>query len=334
MKYLAAKFIKEVLGNGKLSAITLVGGDEEYLIKSVLDGIKSAYQYRSLWGDEIDIDELKGEVLSQGMFSQKSQDVCIIYRTELFLKSLKKKEMESFKGLLNGPSSKLVFVVNHSLSDKELSKEPLKTISSKGDVVLCNRLGKQKVKELVKRKFEREGDGIEEEALELLLSMTGADLMLLKHESEKLLIYAGKRKVTVQDVKSVCFAHAGAGIFEFIDAFFDKDLARALASLRSLLSTGVSPLQVQALLVSYAVKLYTIQRAIQEGEPLESALTKAGVNHPFMKLKFKNFLRKFEKGEGARLLEELYALDLKTKSFYGSPEENLEEFLLKRLVVA
>ncbi|MDQ7082629.1 MAG: hypothetical protein Q9N34_06520 [Aquificota bacterium] len=63
---------------------------------------------------------------------------------------------------------------------------------------------RKKILEIVRRKFQREGGGIEEDALELLVELCGGDLMVLRQEVEKILTYAGKEKITKEVVESVC----------------------------------------------------------------------------------------------------------------------------------
>ncbi len=333
MEYKVIKFLKEVVERGKLKGVTLVAGEEEYLIKTLLDKLKSLYEYTVLWGDEINLEELVKETSAGGMFIGNAEKVCIIHRADAFFKSLNKKDTERLVKLFEGSSGvRLVFVINSKPNKKELSKEPYKSILNKGDFVLSERLSRQKIKDLIKRKFDRNGEGIEDDAVELLLNTTGANLMLLKQESEKLISYAGNRKVNKEDVRRVCLNYGDYTVFDFIDAFFDKDLGKALKVLKFLYSSGVNALQVQALLISYAIKLYLIHESLDRGDSLDTAFTKLSINHPLMKHKFKAYIQKFGKRESRELIDNLYKLDTSVKTYYRNPEDSLEEFTLKNLV--
>ncbi len=333
MEYKVLKFLREVVDRGELKDITLVAGEEEYLIKTLIEKIKSLYEHRILWGDELSLDKLKTETSVGGMFVSQKERVCIVYRAQDFFKSLNKSSLEGFlKFLSSGPGSKIVFVMEVKLSKKDLGKEPVKTISKLGDVVLSEKLSREKIMDMVRKKFSREGEGIEEEAIELLIRTTGANLMLLKYESEKLIDYTGGRKVTAEDVRRVCIPYTEFTVFEFIDAFLGDELEKALETLKSLNTLGISPLQLQALLASYVSKIYLLHTLLGSGESMDSAFTKLGINHPFMKAKFKNYLQRQGRRLRERLIEELYRLDKYVKTLYSEPERALEEFTIRSLL--
>jgi DNA polymerase-3 subunit delta len=194
MDYKVLRFLREVVEEGKLKDITLLFGEEEYLIRTVIDKLKTYYRTSVLWGDELTLDELREEIGGAEMFSEPGKKLCIVYRAEEFIKALGKKGTEGFLKLITSPlGAKLLLVFEGKLSKKELSREPFKTIRSMGDLVVSERLSRERIRDIIKKKFTREGITIEQEAIELLISLTGANLVLLKQESEKLINYAGQK---------------------------------------------------------------------------------------------------------------------------------------------
>jgi DNA polymerase III delta subunit len=142
------------------------------------------------------------------------------------------------------------------------------------------------------------------------------------------------KSISKEDILQVCIPHSEHTVFEFIDAFFEGNLDKAIRTLKSLESFGVNALQLQALLVSYAVKLCLLHIALEEGTAPDKALSDLGINHPFMKLKFKGYMQKYGRKRSAQLIESLYRLDFSVKTSYTEPQEALESFLLAGMVKA
>ncbi len=333
MEYKILQYQKEVFEKGKAKPVNLIHGEEEYLVKSFTEKLRKIYKenYIVLWGDEAGLEDLyiysKERSIFSGVRIKKS---CVVMpKFEDFLKKLgrSKKAQNTFLEVLKKIKDATVyFIVERKLTTQDLSKEPFKTISTIGDIIVADRLTPKKIRELVKRKLEREAGGIEEEALDLLIDMCNSNLMVLKQETEKLINYAGKRKITVEDVRNVCFPWENYNLFELIDSFFDGDLERTLRLTKDAFRRGILPLQIQATLVSYLTKLYFFHKLIEKGENPDKALEKVGVKHSFMKLKFKGYSEKVDKEKAFKLLESLQRIDVFEKLYFINQEKALLDF--------
>ena len=327
------QYQREVLEKGRVKPVNLVHGEEEYLVKTLTDRLREIYGegFTLAWGDEISLEDLY-ELTSEGsMFSKTSDRVVFLRNFEEFLKRLgrKKKSMESFLSLLKRLSrTKLFLVVEKKLTDQDLSKEPFKTISSLGDVIMAGKLSSQKVKEIVRRKLERETGGIEEDALELLVGLCQGDLAILKEETEKLISYSEGKKITLGDVRKVCAPWGSYGMFQFLDSFFERDLRKSLQVLENMISSGIPPLQIMTALGNYAIRIYTAHLLLENGQSLEKVLERVGVKHRFSQLKFKAYIEKLPKEKIRELIEDLYRLDLSVKVYFTNPEIALRNFTI------
>ncbi|WP_457601507.1 DNA polymerase III subunit delta [Hydrogenivirga sp.] len=332
MNYRVLQYQKEVLEGNKVKPLNLVHGDEEFLVKTLIEKLRSKFgeNFTLVWGDELNPEELY-ELCSEGsMFSATADKAVVVVNFEDFLKKLgrKKKSMESLLELLRSlKTTKLFAVVGGKLGTQELSREPYRTIASSGDVILAERLPARRVKDIVRKKFEREAEGIEEDALELLVELCQGNLMVLKHESEKLIAYSEGKRVTAEDVKRVCFPWQDYTLFELIDAFFGKDVGRTLRVLKDSYMKGTSPLQILGMLSGYITKLFVVHELLSKGERLDTALEKVGVRHQFAKVKFKSYLDRVKRDRAEELLESLYRLDRSVKVNYIDPGKALENFL-------
>jgi DNA polymerase-3 subunit delta len=333
MEFRVTVYQKEVLERGEVKNLNLVHGEEEYLIKTLLEKLRSRFGgIRVLWGDEISPEELLPSASEGDLFGTSGGRVVVVHRFDDLVKRVRrrKRTLESFvAGLRKLKEVKIFALVYGKLSPEELSREPYRTFASQGDVILADRIPRKKVLELVRRKFQREGGGIEEEALELLVDLCGGDLMVLRQEVEKILVYAGKERVGKETVEKVCAPWETGTVFDLLEALFSKDAEKALRVLKALERAGVPPLQVQALIVSQIIRLYTLARAKERGGDTEKVLDRLGVRHSFARAKIKSYLGRVNLRELRTTVEKLYRMDRLAKVSFTPPESLVREFVLQ-----
>lgn len=314
--------------------VFIIHGDEPYLIKTFLNKLREKFgeDYVVLWGDELSEEEFYANLSERGLFGRSKERVIVIFGFEEFLKRLgrRKKSKEFVVKTLASVKNNYVFIVfERKLQKQEINTEPLKSITTLGGVITANKLSKKKIKELVSKKFKDREIEIDEEALNYILEASEYNLMELKLEVEKLIDYAeAGKKLSVEEIKKLSFfTSSGVNVFDFVDAFLKGEGERALILLDRLYSWGVHPLQIQKLLSSYAVKLFTLKRLIEKGEEEKKALDKLGIKNNFQRLKFSEYLKRLDTSELKRILEGLRRLDTLQKLYFYPPEESFREFV-------
>jgi DNA polymerase III, delta subunit len=261
-----------------------------------------------------------------GLFTKSQRELILVKEGEQLLKKLKDPKL--IRSLANRMKTKAVFIVLKEKLDKSaLQKEPYKTLLELGDSLEAKKLDKRKVREMVKNKVEKSGKKIEEKALDYLLEIAGDDLLFLRGEVEKLILYA-EREITLEDVKKVCITQKESDLFEFLDAFFSKDLEKSLLSLSSIFRMGIHPLVILATLVNYTLRLLTVKKS--QGKT-EDILGELGVKHPFAIHNHKRYLSNFTEQDLERLLERLYWLDVSIKTFFNQPEKTITNMVIDYL---
>ncbi len=331
MGYRLPQYLKSVLEKGALKRVNLVHGEESYLKRALLDKLKERFGqgYTLLWGDEITLGDLIEASAGGNIFSGQGERTVVVLRFEDFLKGVSRKGLEKLTGFLKNFSAGFLYIfVDRKLSKSELSREPFKTISSVGDLILADKLPEAKVKDIVRKKFEREGKGIEEEALELMIKLCNADLAVLRNESEKLISYTEGKKVTLDDVREVCAPWGEYSLFELVDAFFQGKKEQRLVLLKEVLRTGTSPIQILATLTSYALKLYVLHEAVSEGVDPDTAMDSLGIKHSFTKKKLKDYMQSMSRDKAKYLIEALYRIDYNVKVAFSPPDRELVRFAL------
>lgn len=316
------------LSVGTIKPVNLIFGEEDYLVKAFLDKLRAMHPVKVVWGDELSLYDFINTFTTSGMFS--TAYVLFVYNADSFFEEIK--DYKAFNSYLQRlGKNKVFFYIKQKLSDKDLQKEPYATISKLGDIIVAGKLDKRKVKDLVLKKFQREGISIEESALEYLLEASSYDLMLLKGETDKLILL-GKKSLTLEDIKKTVVLEQELNIFEFLDALFFRNGEKALQALDSLLRSGTPPLQVLAVLVSYSLKLLTLKEAEAKGLPLENLFSELDIKSNFQVMKFKGYLSKNTLEDLWSLVKGLYFLDISLKVFFVNPEKALKDFVVKYLL--
>jgi len=333
------QFQKDFLSGKADKRVVIIHGEERYLVKALLSKLKDKFgrNYRVLWGDEISEEEFFSALSERSMFSASQNSLVVLYNFDDFLKKLgrKKKAKESLVKLLRSLRSNYLFIVyDRKLQKTELSSEPIKSILSFGMLVSAGKLPKDKVRNLVLKKFKEKGIEIEKEALEYLLERTEYDLNELKLEVEKLIDYASEtKKLTLGEIKEILFTvKENASLYEFVDAFLLGEGEKALELLETLYRSGTHPLQIQKALTSYLLKLYTLKKLSEGGEDLSRSLEKVGIRNNFLKLKFRQYLEKNDSEKLKRLINGLQRVDLYEKVYFQPPEEVFREFVMQNLL--
>src|ERR1700743_763898 len=85
----------------------------------------------------------------------------------------------------------------------------------------------------------KEGVKVDQDAARELIDALGADMMLVSHELEKLILYVAEKKhITLGDVETMVLAAKQRSLCELTDAISARDKTRALAVMDALLSTS------------------------------------------------------------------------------------------------
>ena len=110
------------------------------------------------------------------------------------------------------------------------------------------KLKDQEVPGWIRQQMRNKGGELTPEATAMLAALVGSDLRLLDQELEKLLLFAGGRPVTGQDVQALVSYAREASIFDLVDYVGRRQTDRALRLLHHLLDDGEVPLYLLAML--------------------------------------------------------------------------------------
>src|SRR5262249_25835864 len=147
------------------------------------------------------------------------------------------------------PAAVLFFVADHisipadvrrmEMNDRDRYERIRDTLGEYCGIVELGRVEEGDGMRWVMDKARQENVKIDQDAARELVDSLGADMMLVSHELEKLVLFAGEKKhITLGDVETMVLAAKQRSLYELTDAISAKNKTRALAVLDALLSAG------------------------------------------------------------------------------------------------
>jgi DNA polymerase III subunit delta len=170
---------------------------------------------------------------------------------ELYGRGLHAEEFAAIEAYIKdpNPAAVIIFVADHisipadarrmEMQDRDRYNRIRETLGDYCGIVELARVDESDGMRWVIDQAQRESVKIEQDAARELVDSLGADMMLISHELEKLILYVGEKKqITLGDVETMVLAAKQRSLYELTDAVSAKDKTRALAVLDAMLSTG------------------------------------------------------------------------------------------------
>lgn len=142
------------------------------------------------------------------------------------------------------------------------------------------------------RAAEKDGQ-ISNEAIAMLAGLVGSDLRMLDQEIEKLLLYAGERMVSSEDVALLVSRAREASVFDLVDCVGARQTSRALQLLHQLLDDGEAPLKLLSMLARQIRILIQVKELAGRGMHGREIASEAHL-HPYVVEKTLKQARNFE----------------------------------------
>jgi len=211
------------------------------------------------------------------------------------------------------PSTRLVFVERETLRPNHPILEVAKELDT-GFIEHFKLPGERDLPAWIQERSRSAAQGqISSEAAALLAALVGPDLRLLDMEIEKLLLYAGGRMVTTEDVQLLVSHAREASVFDLVDCVGRRETGRALRLLHRLLDEGEAPLKLLAMLARQ-IRILIQLREIGERESDPREVARELKLHPFVVQKGLLQARNFELAQLEAAHERVVQTDWAIKS--------------------
>jgi DNA polymerase III subunit delta len=251
------RFIAEVQSNRLRAGYVLVG-DEVFLYercrRAVLEALVPA-EMRDFCLSELDLAETNiFEALDRAQTPSLMAPFQVLFfrnLKQLYTRGAKKEEFAALEAYFRSPNPQalVIFVADHlripsdprrmDMQDKDRFERIRETLGDWCGIVELARVDEADALQWMAAEAKRREVTIEPDAARELADALGADMMLIASEVEKLVLYAGPKKlVTLGDVETMVLAAKQRSLYELTDAISAKDRARALSLLHGLLNAS------------------------------------------------------------------------------------------------
>ncbi len=253
----AERFVAEVTGHKLRSAYVLIGDEaflRDYCRKALLDHLVPA-DLREFSLHDLDLSEVSiAEVLDRARTPSLMAPFQVFFVggiKNLYGRGSHEEEFAAIEKYVKAPNpaAVLIFIADHisipadtrrmELNDRDRYDRIRETLGEYCAIVDLARVDEADAMRWVMEKAQKEQVRIEQDAARELVDALGADMMMVSHELEKLVLFAGDKKlITLADVETMVLAAKQRSLYELTDAISSKDRSRALAVLDALLSTA------------------------------------------------------------------------------------------------
>ncbi|WP_243374435.1 DNA polymerase III subunit delta [Geotalea sp. SG265] len=314
---------------GSIAPFYYLYGDEPYLIekgvKRLLERIVSPdfrdFNFNVFYGNECKGDEVFAAAQTLPMFAER--------RAVLVKKSqdLSVSALEILQAYLQNPSPATCLIFQGEKIDQR--KKFFAEIKKADGLVEFKRPYENQLGAFIREEIKACGKRIDPAAAELLAYLVGTNLQELASQIEKVVTYCGGREsIGMDDVKAVVSDTKVDTVFELTDAFGEKNLAKAMRTLYTILRDGEAPLMLLAMLARHFRQLWRVRELMDRKMPGTEIGKAAGINPYFLK-KVMDQARNYRTGELKGIFERLLEIDLAMKSSGGKPVVLLERFTME-----
>jgi DNA polymerase-3 subunit delta len=177
----------------------------------------------------------------------------------------------------------------------------------------------------------RAGFRIDDDALELLIDSLGADIARIAVEIEKLSLFAGSRRVSVDDVAALVADARAGNVFALVNALGRRDRARALDILDALIREGeYLPLALAFLSTQFRMALAAREAGLKSSQQIQSHFSRLGIQMWGSRAdQVLQTVGKFARPQLERALKVIYKADRSLRDTRPDDRIVMEQFILE-----
>lgn len=303
---------------------------DSYLIEEAVQDIKakvlsSAFKdmnYNSFDAKEADAETIISTAKTFPVMAQKR--LIIVNRAE----TLSKSQQEALLAYIENPSTTtcLIFVVSADKIDKRLSF--FSALDKANYLFYFKPPSDAQLPFWIKKEVQRLGKRIEDNAIGVFLEATGDELMNIKHEIEKLVLFVGKRDVIEKkDVETSVANGRLDTIFDLADSIGRKDLREGLISLKKLTMHGEEPLKILGMIARQFRIIWRVKALNKNGIAVNKIAQQLGIFPTYIE-GYLNQGRKFTEDGLKKVFKIFHNADIALKSGRQSPDMVMEKLVL------
>ena len=315
------------------ATLYLLWGPEDYLREQFLNELRKAclpegedsFSCKRLNGPDLDPLELQQAIDAVPFLTERS----FVEIRDADLNRLKEPE-KVLAALQDIPDYCTVAFVQNAQYEPDGRLKLIKGIRSAGRDMKFTQAPQGQLIEWIRRRFAAHDKGIELEAVQRLILISGDLMNRLIPEIDKISAYAKGDRVTVSDVEAVASHVPEAVVFEMTDRIAEKKAGAALSVLAELLADkNNEPIPILAMLSVQMRRLFAARLAVERGLGVKYVTETCAIKYDFAASKLMQSARGYTLPQLRRAVEICAETDYKIKSSSQDDRELLIEAVLR-----
>ncbi|RLJ78173.1 DNA polymerase III delta subunit [Salisediminibacterium halotolerans] len=323
--------------NQETAPIYLLFGTESYLIEDAVGRIvnkaltkdEQEFNLSTFDMNETPVDAAVEEAYTFPFMGGKR---VVILKNAHFLTAQKNSaavehDTEKLRTYAENPVTESTVIIQAPYEKLDERKKLVKQIKQQAVVMDGKPLNENELRSWLKSKGEENGVTFAQGADDLLLQLTGGDLMVLASEVYKLSLYAGEEGIIQQDaVEALTARSLDQDIFALVDGVVKGQTEQAVSIYYDLIKQKEAPLKILALMVRQFRILYQVKQMAEQGygEKMIAGRLKL---HPYVVKLAQRQTGRFSDSQLMKKIDELAELDFRIKTGRVSDELGVELFL-------
>ncbi|AOM82572.1 DNA polymerase III subunit delta [Salisediminibacterium beveridgei] len=327
------------LSAGKMDRVYLLYGTETYLMEDVLQRIIAnslSEEQHDFNYSKFDMNEMPVELAVEEAFTfpfMGGQRVVLI-RDPWFLTAQKDKSdvehnTDALLSYISQAPEETIMILFAPYEKLDERKKLVKTLKKNVRVYKAEPMSEKELREWISARTETAEVQFEQEAVDAFLTLTGANLMVMASELNKLTLYAADGGVITREIVYDLVARSlEEDIFALVEAAVNHHTSEALKIYKDLLKQKEAPLKILSLMVRQFRILYQVKELKGQGYS-EKAMAGKLKLHPYVVKLAGRQSSRFQARYLLKQIDELAEIDHRIKTGQISDEMAVELYLLK-----
>ncbi len=300
--------------------ISIIQGQEEVFIRKKIEEMTASADAEIYRFDGSAKDFSAAEMLSacEGVSLFSARSIVLVSEPFFLMKKCDEKDEEDLSRYAQDPSKDCDLILYTYQNAFNSRLKLYQTFSKNAQVMTLNSYDNQNFTHYVRSRISEEHLEMTREAADLLDQMCKRSATLLERNIEVLKLYP--ERIDEIAVSKLCSASDDNDAFELVNAITDRDISRAIASERKLMSENDSALSVIGLLANQLRFLYHVAYLDSIGKKKNEIIEITGASDYRLKKAY-NSLSKLSMKKITELLHRLSGLDVSCKTDNSIPDK-------------